>query len=55
MLVSEYLNSKNVRVKASLDAEDIPTLVENLCCGNGRDGSIEGFVKLNREDCAKIY
>ncbi len=35
--------------------EDIPTLVENLCCGNGRDGSISGFVTLNKEDCTAIY
>ncbi|MBO4900322.1 MAG: iron-containing alcohol dehydrogenase [Lachnospiraceae bacterium] len=34
---------------------DIPTLVENLCCGNGRDGSISGFVTLNKDDCARIY
>ncbi|MBQ6575943.1 MAG: iron-containing alcohol dehydrogenase [Lachnospiraceae bacterium] len=34
---------------------DIPTLVENLCCGNGREGSISGFVTLDKEDCAKIY
>ena len=34
---------------------DIPTLVENLCCGNGREGSISGFVTLNKEDCTKIY
>ncbi len=35
--------------------EDIPTLVENLCCGNGRNGSISGFVELDKEDCTKIY
>lgn len=35
--------------------EDIPTLVENLCFGNGREGSISGFVTLDREDCTKIY
>ncbi len=34
---------------------DISTLVENLCCGNGREGSISGFVTLNKEDCTKIY
>lgn len=33
--------------------EDIPTPVENLCCGNGRGGSISGFVTLNKDDCAK--
>ncbi|MCR5655556.1 MAG: iron-containing alcohol dehydrogenase [Lachnospiraceae bacterium] len=35
--------------------EDIPKLVEALCYGNGRTGSISGFVTLNEEDCAKIY
>ncbi len=35
--------------------EDIPVLVENLCCGNGRTGEISGFVTLNKDDCAKIY
>lgn len=35
--------------------EDIPTLVKNLCYGDGRNGSISGFVTLNEEDCANIY
>ena len=35
--------------------EDIPQLVETLCCGDGRNGSISGFVTLNKEDCTKIY
>ena len=35
--------------------EDIPALVEALCCGNGRTGTISGFVTLNKEDCTKIY
>ena len=35
--------------------EDIPRLVEALCYGDGRTGSIEGFVKLNEEDCTNIY
>ena len=35
--------------------EDIPKLVETLCRGNGRKGSIRGFVTLNEEDCTKIY
>ncbi len=35
--------------------EDIPQLVETLCCGEGRNGSISGFVKLDKEDCTKIY
>ena len=35
--------------------EDIPTLVEMLCRGEGRNGSISGFVTLDEEDCTKIY
>ena len=35
--------------------EDIPKLVEVLCHGDGRGGSISGFVTLNEEDCTKIY
>ena len=35
--------------------EDIPRLVEALCYGDGRDGSISGFVKLGTDDCTKIY
>ena len=35
--------------------EDIPALVEALCRGNGRDGSISGFVTLTEEDCANIF
>lgn len=35
--------------------EDIPTLVQNLCYGNGRDGKLHGFVPLDKEDCTKIY
>ena len=35
--------------------EDIPKLVEMLCRGDGRDGTISGFMTLNEEDCAKIY
>ncbi|MBR4542418.1 MAG: iron-containing alcohol dehydrogenase [Lachnospiraceae bacterium] len=35
--------------------EDIPQLVETLCCGDGRNGSISGFVTLNKDDCTKIY
>ncbi|MBQ8953534.1 MAG: iron-containing alcohol dehydrogenase [Clostridia bacterium] len=35
--------------------EDIPKLVDVLCNGNGRPGSISGFVTLNEEDCANIY
>ena len=36
-------------------AEDIPKLVDVLCNGDGRPGSISGFVTLDREDCANIY
>ncbi len=35
--------------------EDIPTLVQNLCYSNGRDGKLHGFVPLDKEDCTKIY
>ena len=35
--------------------EDIPKLVNVLCRGDGRQGSISGFVTLNEEDCTKIY
>ncbi len=35
--------------------EDIPKLVEVLCRGDGRQGSISGFVTLNEEDCTNIY
>jgi len=36
-------------------AEDIPALVDVLCNGDGRPGSISGFVTLNEEDCKNIY
>ncbi len=35
--------------------EDIPVLVKALCRGDGREGSISGFVTLDEEDCTKIY
>ena len=35
--------------------EDIPKLVDTLCNGNGRSGSLNGFVTLNADDCAKVY
>jgi hypothetical protein len=35
--------------------EDIPKLVEVLCRGDGRNGTISGFVTLNEDDCTKIY
>ena len=35
--------------------EDIPALVQALCRGDGRPGTISGFVTLDEEDCAKIY
>ena len=35
--------------------EDIPTLVNVLCRGDGRDGTISGFITLNEDDCTKIY
>ncbi len=35
--------------------EDIPKLVDVLCDGTGRGGSISGFVTLDKDDCTKIY
>ena len=35
--------------------EDIPKLVDVLCHGDGRDGTIYGFVDVNEEDCTNIY
>ena len=35
--------------------EDIPRLVQSLCHGNGRNGTVGGFVPLSEEDCTKIY
>ena len=35
--------------------EDIPVLVKALCHGDGREGTISGFVTLNEDDCTKIY
>ena len=34
---------------------DIPQLVQTLCYGDGRQGSIIGFVTLNEKDCENIY
>lgn len=35
--------------------EDIPKLVDVLCHGDGRKGTISGFVTLTEEDCTNIY
>ena len=35
--------------------EDIPQLVDVLCNGNERTGTISGFVTLNEDDCTAIY
>ncbi len=35
--------------------EDIPKLAEICCRGDGRDGTISGFVTLNEEDVQNIY
>jgi alcohol dehydrogenase YqhD (iron-dependent ADH family) len=35
--------------------QDIPYMVDTLCNGNGRKGYIQGFVKLDIQDCTKIY
>ena len=37
------------------EPKDIPALVKTLCYGDGRTGTISGFVTLNEDDCAKIY
>ena len=34
---------------------DIPKLVDILCNGDGRKGTISGFVTLDEEECTKIY
>ena len=35
--------------------EDIPFMAQTACYGNGRQGSIGGFVQLHKEDVIKIY
>lgn len=35
--------------------KDIPQLVNTLCYGDGRPGTISGFVTLNTNDCTNIY
>lgn len=35
--------------------EDIPKLAEVLCHGDGRKGTISGFITLNEDECAEIY
>ena len=35
--------------------EDIPKMVASLCHGNGRQGYLTGFVRLEESDCTKIY
>ena len=35
--------------------EDIDTLAQQACYGNGRTGTIGGFVSLNKEDVVNIY
>lgn len=35
--------------------EDIPKLADALCNGDGRPGSISGFVTLSQDECEKIY
>ncbi len=35
--------------------EDIPKLAEVLCHGDGRKGTISGFITLTEEECAEIY
>ncbi len=52
-LISIGMPSKFADIGAK--EEDIPKLVDVLCNGDGRTGSISGFVSLNEEDCTKIY
>ena len=35
--------------------EDIPKLVDVLLHGDGREGTITGFVTLDEKDCVNIY
>ena len=35
--------------------EDIDTLAHNACYGNGRNGTIGGFVTINEQDAKNIY
>ena len=35
--------------------EDIEKMAHSACCGDVRDGSLGGFVKLNEQDVANIY
>ena len=42
-------------VEIGAKEEDIPQLVDVLCNGNGRTGTLNGFVTLNEEDCTAIY
>lgn len=37
------------------DAKDIEAMAHNACFGDGRGGSIGGFVRLNEKDVAHIY
>ncbi|MBO4473316.1 MAG: iron-containing alcohol dehydrogenase [Clostridiales bacterium] len=37
------------------DADDIPKMVDVLLHGDGRNGTISGFITLGEEDCTKIY
>ena len=37
------------------EEKDIPTLVKTLCYGDGRNGSISGFITLDENQCTEIY
>ena len=54
-LAKERRQAYNSLVTFGGKEEDIPELVKNLCYGDGRDGTISGFVTLNEDDCTKIY
>jgi hypothetical protein len=51
---SKFIGMKNFEDVMKL-ADFKPALVNTLCRGDGRDGTISGFVTLDEDDCTKIY
>ena len=51
----ELCRKESIVEELGAKEEDIPKLVDMLCDGDGRSGYIEGFVKLDKEACTKIY
>ena len=49
------LESPEEAAKSILMDTPLPALVKALCRGDGRQGTISGFVTLNEEDCFEIY